>query len=383
MSPIAKREYTEATAIRYKRLRKELRGYLLDHYCEVTGYNRKYAITKLNHCHFKKSKRKPGRPSVYNQEYVIKPLCKIWRASERPCSTRLKVIIQEWIPFMEDELHPAIKRLLLKISPATIDRVLRPYRLGDNRRRHCRTKPGKLIKSKIPIKQNQWDEKRPGFLEADSVAHCGGSIWGEFVNTIDTVDIATGWTEQRAVFGKSKHDLVDRIKDIEKTLPFPLLGFDSDNGSEFLNHTLMKYFMFRPKDPVQFTRSRPYHKDDNAHVEQKNWTHVRYWFGYYRFDNPEVVDLFNDLYKNEWRLYHNFFLPSVKLISKHRVGARWVKKHDKPKTPFRRLMQSRHVDSSIKKALLLQYQSLNPFELKLKINQKLKLIFEKAKLPMN
>jgi len=380
MSPIAKREYTEATAIRYKRIRKDLKGFILDHYCDVTGYNRKYAITKLNHCHTKKTKRKPGRPSVYKQDFIMRPLCKIWRASERPCSIRLKVIIQEWMPFMNEELHPAIKRLLLKISPATIDRVLRPYRLGDNRRRHCRTKPGNLIKSRIPIKQCQWDEKRPGFLEADTVAHCGGSLFGDFVYTLDTVDIATGWTEQRAVFGKSKHNVVNQIKDIEQSLPFPLLGFDSDNGSEFINYTLMKYFMHRPNDPIQFTRSRPYHKNDNAHIEQKNWTHVRYWFGYKRFDNPQVIDLFNDLYKNEWALYHNYFLPSVKLISKERVGSRWIKNHDIPKTPFRRLLQSKHVDSIVKKSLLNQYQQLNPFELKAKINVKLKQIFENTEI---
>jgi hypothetical protein len=380
MSPTAKLEYTQATAIRYKRLRKELRSFLLDHYCEVTGYNRKYAITKLNHCHIKKFKRKPGRPSLYNQEFVVKPLCAIWRASERPCSVRLKVILQEWMPFMDPPIHPAVKRILLKISPATIDRVLRPYRLGDNRRRHCRTKPGKLIKSRIPIRQNQWDEKRPGFLEADTVAHCGSTLLGEFVNTIDTVDIASGWTEQRAVFGKSKHQVVDQIQDIEQSLPFPLRGFDSDNGNEFLNYTLMKYFTVCRDDPVQFTRSRPYHKNDNAHIEQKNWTHVRYWFGYYRFDRPEIVPLFNDLYKNEWRLYHNFFLPSVKLLSKHRIGSRWIKKHDTPQTPFRRLMRSRRVPLHVKRLLLNQFQQLNPFELKAKINVKLKHIFQQNKM---
>lgn len=199
--------------------------------------------------------------------------------------------------------------------------------------------------------------------------------------TLDLVDIASGWSEQRAVFGKSKHNVVNQIKDIEQSLPFPLLGFDSDNGTEFINYTLMKYFMHRPKYPVQFTRSRPYHKNDNAHVEQKNWTHVRYWFGYSRFDTPKAVDLFNDLYKNEWRLYHNFFLPSVKLISKERIGSRWIKKHDKPKTPFRRLMQSRHINTEQKKALLDQYQQLNPFKLKEIINSKIKRIFEAVKTP--
>jgi hypothetical protein len=383
MSPTARKEYMIAAAARYQGLRKEIRGIMLNHVCAITGYNRKYVITRLNHCHTKKHKRKPGRPSVYKQDFIVKPLIKIWKAAEHPCSVRLKTIIREWLPFMEDELHPAIKRLLLKMSPATIDRVLRPHRIKNNRRRHCRTKPGKIIKSRIPIKLNQWDERRPGFLEADTVAHCGGSLCGEYVNTIDTVDIATGWTEQRAIFGKSAHQVVEQIQDIEQMLPFKMRGFDSDNGCEFLNKTLIKYFVHRPKDPVQFTRSRPYHKNDNAHVEQKNWTHVRYWFGYKRFDNPAVIDAFNDLYRNEWRLYHNFFLPSVKLVSKERVGARWVKKHDAPQTPFRRLMRSRFVSSEAKAKLLIQYQQLNPFELKRQLDVKLRNLFEITKMSFN
>jgi hypothetical protein len=322
MSPIAKQEYTQAVAPRYKQAPKWHKTIILNHYCHATQYHRQHAIRKLNNCLVKKHKRKPGRPSVYNQDYIIKPLRTIWKASEFPCSIRLKVIIREWIPFMEEELHPMVKRKLMHISPATIDRVLRPYRTGRRRRMYCTTKPGKLLKTKIPIKTDQWDEQHPGFLEADTVALCGGTLLGDFVNALDVVDIATGWCEQRATFGKSKHSIVKQVKDIESSLPFQLKGFDSDSGSEFLNRTLIKYFTHRPKDSVQFTRSRPYHKDDNAHIEQKNWTHVRQWFGYYRFDNPAVVRLMNDLFKNEWRLYHNFFLPSVKLIAKERIGSR-------------------------------------------------------------
>jgi hypothetical protein len=225
------------------------------------------------------------------------------------------------------------------------------------------------------VKTDQWDEQHPGFLEADTVALCGGTLLGDFVNALDVVDIATGWCEQRATFGKSKHSIVKQVKDIESSLPFQLKGFDSDSGSEFLNRTLIKYFTHRPKDSVQFTRSRPYHKDDNAHIEQKNWTHVRQWFGYYRFDNPAVVRLMNDLFKNEWRLYHNFFLPSVKLIAKERIGSRIIKRHDHPQTPFRRLLKSRTVDSKTKNELKAQYKKLNPFELRIRIEKKLKKIF--------
>lgn len=375
MSPIAKNEYTQVVAPRYKKAPKWHKTIILDHYCHATQYHRQHAIRKLNNCLVKKHKHKPGRPSIYNQDYILNPLRKIWKAAEYPCSLRLKVILQEWLPFMEDDLHPMIKRKLLTISPATIDRVLRVYRTGRKRRMYCRTKPGKLLKTRIPIKTDQWNEKRPGFLEADTVALCGGTLLGDFVNALDVVDIATGWSEQRATFGKSTHDIVKQVKNIESSLPFTLKGFDSDSGSEFLNKTLVKYFTRRPKDPVQFTRSRPYHKDDNAHIEQKNWTHIRQWFGYYRFDNPSVVRLMNDLFKNEWRLYHNFFLPSAKLIAKERIGSRIFKRHDQPKTPFRRLLDSRHIDTKTKNILRAQYKQLNPFDLRIKIEKKLKRIF--------
>jgi len=375
MSPIAKQEYSQVVAPRYKKAPKWQKTIILNHYCEATKYHRNHAIRKLNHCLEKKSKRKVGRPSGYNQDYILDPLRKIWKASEFPCSTRLKVIIHEWLPFMEDDLHPMIKRKLLTMSPATIDRILMPYRTGRKRRMYCRTRPGKLLKTKIPIKVDQWNEKRPGYVEADTVALCGGSLLDDFVNALDVVDIASGWSEQRATFGKTKQSIIKQIQDIEASLPFPLKGFDSDNGNEFLNKKLLKYFSCRPKNPVLFTRSRPYRKDDNAHIEQKNWTHVRQWFGYYRFDNPVVVRLMNDLFKNEWRLYHNFFLPSAKLIAKERIGSRIIKRHDKPKTPFKRLLNSRYINSKTKNQLKVQYKKLNPFELRRKIEIKLKKIF--------
>jgi hypothetical protein len=199
------------------------------------------------------------------------------------------------------------------------------------------TKPGTLLRRQIPIKTNQWDETRPGFLEADTVAHCGDTTAGTYVNTVDFVDIATGWTEQRAVFGKGERGVVEQVKDVEQSLPFPLLGFDCDNGSEFLNYHLVRHFAGRP---IAFTRSRAYHKDDNAHIEQKNWTHVRQWLGYERLDRPEAVELLNDLYRTEWRLFHNFFCPSVKLIAKDRIGSKTVRRHDSPKTPYQRIIES-------------------------------------------
>ena len=181
---------------------------------------------------------------------------------------------------------------------------------------------------------------------------------------MDSVDIGTGWTEQRAVWGKGETDVLEQIKHIEKSLPFPLLGFDCDNGSEFLNYHLLKHFAQR-KHPVQFTRSRPYHKDDNAHVEQKNWTHVRQWIGYQRLDDPNVVPLLNDLYGQEWRLFHNFFFPSMKLLSKERIGSKTIKHHDHPKTPYQRIMKSSHIPLNIKHDLSKHLEKLNPCKLKI------------------
>ena len=206
------------------------------------------------------------------------------------------------------------------------------------------------------------------------VAHCGETTAGTYASTLDLVDIATGWTEQRAVWGKGERGVLEQIADVESSLPFPLLGFDCDNGSEFLNYHLLRHFTERRR-PVSFTRSRAYHKDDNAHIEQKNWTHVRQWLGYDRFDDHRIVDLLNDLYRNEWRLFHNFFCPSVKLISKERIGSKTIKRHDSPKTPYQRIIASSHVAESIKQSLARKLETLNPFVLRQTMETKLKKIF--------
>ncbi len=175
--------------------------------------------------------------------------------------------------------------------------------------------------------------------------------------------------------GKGEAGVLEQIKNVENNLPFPLLGFDCDNGSEFLNHHLVRHFSNR-KRPVQFTRSRPYHKDDNAHIEQKNWTHVRQWFGYDKLGKQEVVPLMNDLYSSEWKLYHNFFCPSFKLIKKERIGSKIIKQHDEPKTPFQRIIESNHVSQNVKNELTKLFKNLNPFQLRKCIEIKLKKIFK-------
>ncbi len=379
MSPGARMEYLDSIVTRYKQSSKKQKTAILDEFCTSAGYNRKYAIYLIyTFKRFTKPKpKKRGKPSKYNKPEIIEPIRRIWLAANLPCSKRLKAILPQWIGFYHKEygsLSVPIVQLLLKISAPTIDRILKPYKAKYKTKGRCTTKPGTLLKEHILVKTNQWDESRPGFLEADTVALCGGSLQGDFTYIIDYTDIATTWGEQRAVFGKGETDVLEQTKDVEDRLPFSLLGFDSDNGSEFLNWHLLRHFTKRKK-PVQFTRSRPYHKDDNAHIEQKNWTQVRQWLGYARFDNPAVVPLLNDLFRNEWRLYHNFFMPSVKLLEKKQVAAKTIKRYDAPKTPYQRVLESPHVSTAVKRSLKEQFETLNPFKLRKAIDAKLKKIF--------
>ncbi len=378
MSPRSKKEYLEEIFPRYKKAKlKEQKTKILDELCATCKYHRKHAIRLLTKFkRFTKPKlRKRGKPSVYNQPAILAALERIWKDSYMPCSKRLVTVIPLWLPHYPGGLNLPVIKALKKISAPTIDRILKPIRKKYNRINLSTTKPGTLLRKQIPIKTNQWEEFRPGFLEADTVAHCGTSIAGEYVNTVDFVDIATGWTEQRAVWSKGEVAVLEQIKDVEESLPFPLLGFDSDNGGEFLNHHLLRHFTNNPdrKAPVYFTRSRAYKKDDNAHIEQKNYTHVRQKLGYRRFENKKIVELLNDLYKNEWRLYHNFFLPSVKLIEKERIRSKTIKKHDKPKTPYQRVLEAdkEDVPNAMKQKLTQQFESLNPFALKKIIDRKI------------
>jgi hypothetical protein len=379
MSPRSKREYREAVYLRYKNASRHEKTAILDEFCATCGCHRKHAIRVLKRFKrfIKPQTKTRGKPPIYQNEAIAKPLKEIWLAANLPCSKRLKAILPIWLPGyvqLFGQLPADVTSALLRISPPTIDRILKPIRIHYTKRGRSTTKPGTLLRKKIPIKTNQWDELRPGFLEADTVAHCGESISGIYVNTIDFVDIATGWTEQRAVWGKGESAVLEQIKNIEKMLPFPILGFDCDNGGEFLNYHLIRHFTER-KQPVHFTRSRAYHKDDNAHIEQKNWTHIRQWLGYDRLDNPRVVSLLNNLYTKEWRLFHNFFCPSVKLLAKERIGSKTIKHHDLPKTPYQRIMDSPHIHESVKRSLSQQLEILNPFMLRKTMDKKLKIIF--------
>jgi len=381
MSPRSKREYLAAIVKRYRAASRTLKTVILDEFCSTCGYHRKHALRLLRTFRIftQKVPAKRGRKPVYDPGVLLIPLKRIWKAANLPCSKRLKAIIPLWLPGYVKTYGPISQETagaLLGISPASLDRILKPVRAQYTNHGRATTKPGTLLRKHIPVKTNQWDEFRPGFLEADTVAHCGSSTEGIYANTLDCVDIATGWTEQRAVWGKNYQDVIDQIKDIERSLPFPILGFDSDNGSEFLNHHLLRYLTENRIRPVQFTRSRAYKKDDNAHIEQKNWTHVRQWLGYDRLDSSALVPLMNNLYTSEWRLFLNFFCPSVKLLEKKRIASKTVKRYDKPKTPYQRVLESPEVSLETKRQLKEQYKTLNPFDLRKALEEKLKKIFK-------
>ena len=379
----SRREYLAAIRNRYRKASRKEKSVILGEFCATCGYNRKYAIRLLRKKDSDTPHRKPGPAFRYDRELLLVPLKRIWFATDQMCSKKLKAALPLWLPFYQVEfapLFPDTRQKLLDMSPATIDRMLKPLRAIYKKGR-CSTKPGTLLKNQIPIKTHNWDVTRPGYFEADTVAHCGNSIARDYVFSLTFTDIFSGWTENRAVWGKGSQGVLRQIKDIEEKIAFPILGFDCDNGSEFLNHHLVRYFTVRPKTPVQFTRSRPYRKNDNAFVEQKNWTHVRQLLGYDRFDNPDLVPLVNDLYVNEWSLFNNYFCPTLKLKEKQRINSRYVKKYEPPQTPYQRLLDSVDVSNETKRTLEKVYISLNPFKLKRKIDDKLRTIFHIVRLP--
>jgi hypothetical protein len=388
MSPKSINEYTAIMVRRYKRVKKRnQKTLILNEYCRITGCHRKHALRKLNTFKFftNLKHKNPGKISKYNNPEILLPLKTIWLQANLPCSKLLKTIIPIWLPHYAQTYHPldlSVAKALQSISPATIDRILKPIRPKFKKHGLSCTKPGSLLRKNIPIKTDQWDEFNPGCIESDTVHHCGETVEGQYALTVNYTDIATQWTEQRAVWGKGETGVFEQTKNVENSLPFSIRGFDSDNGSEFINNHLFKYFTQRSTNPVQFTRSRAYHSNDNSHIEQKNWTHVRQWLGYYRFDNPKIVPLLNDLYKNEWRLYHNFFIPSVKLLEKKRVGSKIIKRYDKPKTPFQRIIEAdaKHVSNIKKRELQQIYDSINPFELRNIMEKNIASIFKLASL---
>jgi hypothetical protein len=370
MNGMSRREYLRAIHDRYRRSKQEQKGKILNEFCRICRYNRKYAIRLLNRPRpaDRPQPRKP-RGCSYSGK-VIQVLASVWEAAGYPWSVRLKALLPVWLPWIRRHylLSAEAQRQLLRISPRQIDRRLQPLKRRLRRRLYGRTKPGSLLKHHIPIKTDHWDVSTPGFTEIDLVSHSGSCAEGEFAHSFNVTDIHSTWTETRAVLGKGQTGIVRGLEEMRQAMPFRLQGIDSDNGSEFINAHLVGYCKTRR---IQFTRGRPYKKDDNAHIEQKNWTHVRKLIGWDRYDTAEAVDLLNDLYRNELGIMMNLFQPSVKLIRKERIGSRLRRIYDAPQTPLDRLRACKGAKKARVTQLLRLRATTDPFLLAQAIEAKI------------
>jgi hypothetical protein len=358
----SKREYLEKIRNRYARAGRKYKQKILDEFCTICGYHRKHAIRLLRQ-QPTSSHHRPGPASLYTDD--IKAILKyFWLITNRLCSKLLKAALPLWLPYYPEQraLTPKIREQLSQISPATIDRLLRPVRKQYGSHGLAATRPVHTLKLQVPIRTSHRNVDCLGFIQADTVAHGGNSVEGNFIWSLTLTDVFSQWTETRAVWNKGYSAIAQAIADIEAQLPFPILGFHVDNGGEFLNHHLWRYFHNR-QPPVQFTRTRPDHKDENAYVEQKNWTHVRQLLGYQRIDNPDLLQTINRLYE-AWNLWRNLFCPTLKLLSKEKVGSRYIRRYAAPRTPAQRLIDSSALNEAVKTHLTEKLTNVNPINLK-------------------
>ncbi len=374
-------EYAEAVRWRYLKARKKEKGRILDEFTQVTGYHRKAAIRLLHRDGLQCQGKRRGRRRHYGQE-VVDALRKVWEASDRLCSKRLKPFLGELVKVMrkhgELAVNTGVEAELCQMSPSTIDRLLQPWRRLGGRRPLSTTRPGSLLKSSIPIRTfADWTEERPGFLEVDLVAHCGESTEGFYLTTLCAVDVATGWSECLGVWGKGQERVGGAVHQIRKRLPFPLLGLDSDNGSEFINQHLYNYCR---REGITFTRSRSYKKNDSCHVEQKNWSVVRRLVGYDRYSSHAALECLNLAYAT-LRHYVNFFQPTMKLVEKTRQGAKVHKVYDTARTPYQRLLESGVLTPAKRAELAAMYSGLNPVLLLSQLNGHLEHLWKLAEHP--
>ena len=381
MSQKATSEYLQIQQNRYHmRPGRKARSLLLDECMAFSGLGRKHLIKVLGGRLPVGGQPGPpgagrrGRPPVYSE---ILPLIKsLWLVSEQPCGKRLKPILREWMPYWEKAhgaLPSATHSLLRRVSPAQLDRLLAPHRACAGRRHRGLGGDGTL-KAQVPLRTGPWQVSGPGWTEIDSVAHCGGSMSGSFWWTTTLTDIATGWTQQHPAWNKGQHATAEALRSMENGLAFPLLGVDSDNGPEFLNWHLLT--LWRDRVPaIEITRSRPYHKNDNAHIEQKNRTHVRELLGEDRLDDPELGPLLVELH-TLWSDFHNFFLPTLKLIKKERLHGRMAKTYEREaRTPCRRLLDDGHLGGAARMMLIDRRSRLNPLALKERAEELLQTIW--------
>ncbi len=377
VGPQARAEYLARMRERYRGTPKAKRGALLDEVVAVTGYHRKAAIRWLNR-RTPPQRRGPrrGRPVRYGPG-VVRALRTLWAAAGYPWSVRLRALIPLWLPWLQQRQRVSAREaaLLQQMSARQMDRVLAPFKRTLKKRQYGGTKPGTLLKQHIAVKTDRWHVAGPGFAEIDLVAHSGERADGEFAYTLNLTDIHTTWVESGAVLGKSQVRVCAQLDALRRQLPFALAGIDSDNGSEFINAHLVRYCAAHQ---IQFTRGRPYKKDDNAHIEQKNWTHVRKLLGYLRYDTPEAVAAMNAVYA-DLRLLQNLFLPTVKLVRKERVGAKVRRVYDAPQTPLARVRACRAAHRLKVAALVALQRRLDPFALRARIDAGLERVFGLAR----
>ena len=385
MSRNTRDEYLEKMRSRYGRYTgKRAKSCLLDEFCEVTGHERKYATKLLSGqrgltCAERANTSQGGRPRTYDAE-TRQVVHEIWKHSEQPCGKRLKPMLAAWLPYYErryGDLGSEVRESVLAISAAQIDRLLAPGKIGAGMVNRRTPKTNAAVKALVEIRAECWDAKEPGWIEADTVAHCGGDMGGSFLWSLTATDIFSGWTEVRASWNRGQHNVCSAFTEIEEALPFAMLGVDTDNGGEFLNYHLHRHFTGREK-PVKMTRSRPYHKNDQAHVEQKNSTHVRQLLGFDRLGNDQVVPLVTQLLE-AWSIWRNGFTTSFKQTSKQRIGSKTVRRHEKvPKTPCERLIDHAEANGDEQGVTVLRAWRVvhDPFELKDWIEERLTLIWK-------
>jgi hypothetical protein len=371
MSLKSKRELLEVVRPRYLKAGKVEKQKMLDEFTSATGYHRKHAIRVLkNQVQVQQHlKRKAKTYKTIYRGDVVQALEQIWEIYGHICSKRLQPFLPEAIKVLERcqeiELSNDAKDLLLKISSASIDRCLGPIRIKSPHGLST-TKPGSLLKTLIPVRTfTAWDEERPGFLEIDLVAHCGNTTEGQFLCTLTCTDLCTGWTEVTGLLHRSQEAVSEAIHLVRQRLPFPLLGIDSDNGNEFINDLLYRYCL---DEKITFTRSRPYKKNDQAHVEQKNWSVVRHTVGYDRWETEQELARLEGIY-DDLRPYINFFQPSFKLVAKERIGNQTFRRYDTAKTPYQRILERLDISLEAKARLMNFYVQLNPAQLRRRIDQ--------------
>lgn len=378
MSLSAKREALARIHGRYQRAGRPHKTRILDEFCATCGYHRKAALRLLNQSLPSAPAKRSGPKITYDPGQVLPVLKAVWLASDQLCSKLLKVALPEGLAHHQRRCAPlpeAFKKKLLGISPAQIDRLLRRVRVQHPKKGLSATRPGTLLRHAVPTRSGPPDTTRPGSVEADTVAHCDDSTEGDYVNSLTFTELFSGWTENRAVWNKSAEAVLVQLKELEKVVPYAMTDFHTDNGGEFLNWALHRHLTGRAVK-LPWTRSRAYRKNDNAHCEQKNWTHVRQLFGHDRFEHPELVALMNDLYANEWSQFTNHFKPTFKLLKREKQDGKTKRIYEKtPQTPYQRLLASPEIPEATKAKLRAQHAGLDPFALKKSIEVKLKKFF--------